>query len=172
MSSFADAIKVIMRHEGGWTPDDTGGPTSYGITLPVLREAGGDLDHDGDIDAADIRLLTEATAAAIYRAQWWDRYRYWMISDQHVATKVFDISVNCGPRTAHRMLQEALGDVGRPVRVDGILGIVTASATNTVDPERLVSALRKRQTHYYHDIANKHPRLRVNLAGWLNRATY
>ena len=50
MSNFDEAIKVILKHEGGYT-EDHAGATNFGITLRSL---------DVDIDADDIRAMKKS----------------------------------------------------------------------------------------------------------------
>jgi lysozyme family protein len=127
--------------------------------------AEGDFDKDGDVDAADIRAMTEAQAAAIYKSQWWDRYRYGDIHDQAVATKVFDLSVNMGPVRAHSLLQQALRSADKPVPVDGEMGPKTIAAVNAAEPRILLAALRSEAGGFYRKLDK-----RAFLAGWLRRA--
>src|SRR5690625_1599639 len=115
---FRQAIEVVLRHEGGLSEDeaDPGGIAHWGISLrsyPHLGEGG-------------IRNLTRDDAIAIYRRDWWERYRYDEIKNLETATKVFDLSVNVGPTQAHRIVQRALHACGRRhVVIDGIIGSQT-----------------------------------------------
>lgn len=175
MSSFDQAIKTVLGNEGGLTdhPADPGGVTKFGITLPVLREDGvfGDIDDDGDVDGDDIRELTKDQALAIYNRQWWQRYGYGEIESQWLATKVFDLAVNMGPRQAHLIVQRALRAVGYPVKDDGILGPITKGTINRcANKTGLLVAMRSEAAGVYRMIAAKKPALRVFLTGWLRRA--
>lgn len=68
-SALVAAIDAILRREGVWSDDpaDRGGPTRHGISLRYARRIGLDRDGDGDTDADDIRLVTEAEARRLYR---------------------------------------------------------------------------------------------------------
>lgn len=174
MSDFEKAVIRVLSNEGGYTdhPDDPGGATNYGITLPVLREDGifGDINNDGDIDVEDIKSLSIDQAKDIYKRQWWDRYEYWQIADQMIATKILDLSVNMGPRQAHLVAQRALRSIGHPIKEDGILGPITKLTINQADPLFLMFAMRSEAAGVYRAIVAKNPTLKVFLAGWLNRA--
>lgn len=156
---FQQAVEVVLKHEGGYVndPTDPGGETNFGIS----RRSYPDLD---------IRNLTREQAIEIYRQDFWLRWGYDRIRDLGVATKVFDMAVNMGPRRAHRLLQQALGWVGYPVVVDGILGSETLTATNAVDPGRLLEALRMLAARYYWELVRADHRRSKFLAGWLARA--
>lgn len=175
MSDFDQAVKTIFENEGGLTdhPADPGGITNFGITLPVLREDGvfGDINDDGKIDAEDIRQLTKEQAREIYNRQWWLRWGYGRIENQWIATKVFDLSVNLGPGQAHKIVQRALKAVGRPVKIDGVLGPITLEALNSCpDKLSLLAAMRSEAAGVYRLIVAAKPEMGVFLAGWLKRA--
>ena len=156
---FEKAITLVLKHEGGYVndPNDLGGETKYGISKRSYPHL-------------DIKNLTVEQAIEIYRRDWWDKYRYGDIKDQDVATKVFDLSVNMGPATAHRLLQEALVFLGYPVEIDGIIGPQTIAAANKADPRRLLQVLRWLAAHHYYRIAAQRPQSRAFLIGWLKRA--
>ena len=156
---FEKAITLVLKHEGGYVndPNDLGGETKYGISKRSYPHL-------------DIKTLTVEQAIEIYRRDWWDKYRYGDIKDQDVATKVFDLSVNMGPATAHRLLQEALVFLDYPVEIDGIIGPQTIAAANKADPRRLLQVLRWLAAHHYYRIAAQRPQSRAFLLGWLGRA--
>lgn len=175
MSNFDQAVKTVFENEGGLTdhPADPGGITNYGITLNVLREDGpfGDIDGDGDIDADDIRQLTIEQARKIYNRQWWERYGYGRIENQWIATKLFDLAVNMGPRQAHIIVQRALRATGFQVKEDGQLGPVTLSAVNNcANKSALHISMRSEAAGVYRLIVARKPELRVFLTGWMRRA--
>src|SRR5690606_11945492 len=108
---FLRAAEVVLEHEGGDVndPRDPGGETKYGNgkrSCPYL----------------DIDNLTREDAIAIYYRDFYLKYGYGRLNDATVATKVFDMAVNMGPATAHRLLQEALVFLGYDIAVDGIIG--------------------------------------------------
>lgn len=175
MATFDKAIGTVLEHEGGFVanPADPGGATNWGISLRWLRAQGllGDVDHDGDVDADDIRNLTRNQAIALYRDKFWRASYEWMI--QPLAIKVLDTAVNVGPERAHRILQEALNAIGLPVSVDGICGVQTVKACIAAGPENLDQLLmefRAAQSVYYAGLAIDKPDLRRFLKGWMRRA--
>jgi lysozyme family protein len=156
MASFDLAIATVLDHEGGYTfnPADPGGETNFGISKKAYPNL-------------DIKNLTEDQAKEIYRRDYW---RYDGIQNQDVATKVFDMAVNMGPPTAHRLLQMALNALGHGVTVDGVFGPQTLSATNGVDPGGLLQELRAQAAVRYADIVLGNPSERTFLLGWMRRA--
>lgn len=174
MSRFETAIPVVLAHEGGWAdhPSDPGGATKYGISLRFLRSHGLDMDGDGDVDAQDVRGLTPAQASALYREHFWDRHGYGAIVDSQVATKVFDMAVNLGPKRAHRLTQHALRACGEAVEVDGVFGPKTLAAVNDCEARELLLELAHQQSTYYSTLIEMHPRFEVFRQGWKRRAAF
>lgn len=167
------AIRFVMKHEGGWTVDHAG-PTNYGITLRALQATNDlaqfDIDLDGDIDAADLRVMTPERAMAYYHQYWWLANGYGSIQSPEVAAKVMDLSVNMGARQAHRLLQRALRACEHPVADDGIFGPKTLDATNAAHPRILLSALRSEAAGFYRGLCDARHDFVKYKTGWLNRA--
>ena len=156
MAKFELSIDTILKHEGGYVndPDDPGGETNFGISKRQYP-------------ALDIAKLTLAEAKEIYREDYWN---YGEIISQPVATKVFDMAVNMGHGRAHRILQEALQNVGEPVRIDGVLGPQTIKAANGSEYEELLKEIRVLMAVRYAQIALARPTSRKYLHNWMRRA--
>ena len=160
-TDFDRAVAVVLQHEGGLVddPDDPGGITNHGISLRFLRRVRPGARPE------DIRNLTRDEAIELYRRHFWHRYGYASLRDQAVATKVFDLSVNMGPRGAHVCLQRALRATGERVSEDGVLGPKTRAAVHRAAPGELLSALRSEAAGTYRN--RRRPKY---ITGWLNRA--
>lgn len=172
---FNQAVKVVLEHEGGLSTNkrDPGGVTKWGISLRFLRAAGIDIDGNGVVDEHDMLGLELPNAILIYRYYWWDKYNYDSIKSLQVATKVFDLSVNMGPKTAHRLLQIAINRLNdKPITVDGIIGPETLNAANNTPSDQLMNQLRACATHHYIDILARNPHMEWARNGWLNRAEW
>ena len=130
--TFDDALPIILRHEGGATvtddPRDPGGLTKYGISQRAFP-------------GLDIRSLTEADAAAIYRREYWDRVKCDSLP-AHLRLPVFDMAVNMGVVRAITLLQRACGVVQ-----DGLLGPNTIRAAERL-PEALARLCAERALAY------------------------
>jgi lysozyme family protein len=170
MASFSAALRVILRHEGGYSndPADSGGATNFGITAKTLGEF---RNLGRNATPAEVRALSQAEAETIYRSRYW-RPRYEYIESQVIATKVFDIGVNAGVVTAHRILQRSLGMCGHPVEIDGAFGPETLAATNACPPEDLIRSLIDEQAAHYRAIVALNPKKAKFLDGWLDRAAW
>lgn len=173
-AQFDLALPTILAHEGGDRysdhPNDKGGPTKWGITATTL---GAWRMQGHAATAEEVKALGPDEAAAIYRARYWDACRCDEIGDQILATKLFDLAVNCGPASAVRMLQRAVGRCqAAMVEVDGVLGPLTLAAVADCDSAELVIELVHVATEHYLAIVNRDPTQRVFLAGWLARARW
>lgn len=116
---FDEALKVILRHEGGYVnhPRDPGGITNLGVTKNTWEAW-----TKKPATVADMRALTPAIVAPLYRARYWDDCRCGEMSPG-LALCVFDFAVNAGPRRAVRYLQTMVGAVA-----DGAIGPATIAA--------------------------------------------
>lgn len=129
-------------------PGDPGGPTKYGVALAYNRAAIPDKDGNGVIDAADVRLLTEADALAIYANRYWRPH----IREEYPPALAFllaDMVFNPGPGATPWLLQKALCACGQPVQVDGDIGGETLGAVIAADLPGLLHALTARRLAYY-----------------------
>ena len=130
----------------------------------------GDKDLDGDVDADDIRALTLADARKLYRDKFWTPSDYSRFHSQQIATKVFDMAVNMGPKQAHKLLQHALNYIDWHLKIDGVLGPRTMEAANTANPLNLMAQLRREQARFYERLVDRRPHMAVFLKGWMRRA--
>lgn len=172
---FQSCINSILEHEGGLSLDkrDPGGSTQWGISLRYLRAIGYDINGDGKIDKEDIIGLPVKGAVGIYRKYWWDKYRYAAFNELEVVEKVFDLAVNMGGMTAHKLLQIAINRLNEhPITVDGILGGQTFGAANGLEGSQLRQQLRDCAEHRYIEILAANPAMEWARKGWINRARW
>lgn len=136
-SSFNKAITEVLKHEGGYSNDraDPGGPTNHGVTLGEAKQLGLDIDHDGDVDVIDVKLLTEVDAAKVFHEFYWRTCRCDELP-AGVDYAVFDFAVNSGNNRSIRFLQGIVG-----VAVDGTLGPMTLAAIRKRDALDIVTQL-------------------------------
>lgn len=116
-------LAEVLAREGGYVdhPSDPGGATNMGITRQTLARWRA-VTPWWALEKAEVKALTRAEAAEIYRALYWQRCR----GDDLPAgldLALFDFAVNSGPDRAIRTLQDFLG-----VKADGHIGPITLSA--------------------------------------------
>lgn len=149
--AFERALAIVLRLEGVLSddPDDPGGLTKHGVSIRFAGSIGLDLDGDGDTDAADMRALTRAAAAELYRDHFWNRLNCDALP-YGLALALFDAGVNQGPRPAARLLQRAAGAVA-----DGFIGPITiAAVTRATGRHALLDDFLARRAKRYAATAN------------------
>jgi len=168
---FQFAIRIVLRHEGGYTydKDDAGGETNWGITQRELTRVYKRLPLP-----AYVKDLSRADAKLYYRKQWWEKYHYEAVNALDIGTKIFDMAVNMGPQQAHILTQCAANTCGQQLKIDGIFGGKTIGAINELVLEGrtddLKAELREEQKSYYEHLVNNKPVLKKFIKGWLKRA--
>lgn len=172
MTLFERCIPIILKHEGGskYTDlkNDPGGPTKYGISLLFLKKLSlieGDIDHDGDIDAEDIRAISESKSKELYYNYFWYPLHLQLINNDHLCLHLFDHGVNAGTKTAVKILQKMLG-----LTKDGIIGPKTSQKINEyTDPKELIINYANQRKNYYDQIIMINSHLMEFKKGWYNR---
>lgn len=170
----------IMGNEGGFVndPSDSGGATSYGISLNFAKghPAFFDLDGDGAVTVADIKALTPAKASEAYVDFFFTPARLDQLPNvSNVVMQLFDCAVNMGVNVedgeteAVKILQHALG-----LAADGEIGPKTLAAVNTYIATHGAVALNNavvsaRET-FYAQVVAAHPADTKFLEGWDKRA--
>jgi len=180
--AFERAMVRVFHLEGGEVdhPADRGGVTKFGVSLAYLKslgaDRGGDIDLDGDVDAADVLAVTPEKARALFRRDFWIPSGADDAStiSEAIATKLFEFSLVAGPGRAVRALQRALCDTRSPVDVDGRYGEQTHGALILLNGAGLMGelrqALRRRCAEHFLGIVVENRSQIVFLVGWLRRA--
>lgn len=167
------AFRFFLSFEGSRftdDPRDPGGPTKYGVALHYNRDAIPDKDGDGDIDAEDVRRLTEADARAIWTKSYWAVGRCDAFPPA-LAFMMADMTVNPGPGAAPKCLQRAVNRAAEgafSVAVDGRIGPATLAAIGRLDQARLLWELAAQRAYYY---GTRPSGFDVYGEGWSRRTT-
>lgn len=180
---FDAAIRVVFHHEGYWSndPDDPGGPTAWGWSLRAAQKIGDldgdgflefDIDHDGDVDAADLKHLTAEQAVDLYKKVYWDGYAYNRLP-LSIGIKAFDLAVVMGAVQAGKILQRSVRACSDHRLVeDGIIGPFSIDAMKDCNELALMAATRAHAAGFFNLLAGVRPKSRKYLNGWLNRAYF
>ena len=155
----------IFKWEGGFVNDplDRGGATNMGVTLATWRQVGYDKDGDGDIDAADMRLLTRADATVVLKKFYWDRWK----ADQIVNQSVADILVDwvwASGKWGIVIPQRLLG-----VADDGSVGPKTVTALNSANQQEIHGKIADARATFIDDLIRHDPTQERFRKGWMNR---
>ena len=155
----------VLEHEGGFVNDplDRGGATNKGVTIAVWKAQGYDKDGDGDIDVADLTLITEADAIMIMKKNYWDRWKADQIKNQAIANTLVDWVWGSGA-WGIKIPQRILG-----VKDDGVVGIKTLEAINKQNPNKFLEKLYLARFNFLDDIVASNPSQKRFIKGWKNR---
>lgn len=165
MAKIQPLAAFILSFEGGFVndPKDRGGATNKGVTIATWRAQGYDKDGDGDIDVADLKLISDADATRILRNNYWNRYRADEIKCQAIANMVVDWLWSSG-KPAITLVQELLG-----VKADGIVGPKTIAAINAQPAAAFFEKIKKRRLQFIDRLVANNPSQKRFLAGWYRR---
>lgn len=150
IGNFPSSLGFAMRPENDGSPfhddpDDTGGATKWGVTMPALcywRKENG----CSQPTIQDLQNLNEFERDAIYAANYWLRVN----GDRlplGVDLMVFDFGITSGAALSAKVLQRVSGLCDQ--FVDGWVGDQTILALSSVPPFKLVADLATMQEEYY-----------------------
>jgi len=180
MPTVREIAQGIVAREGGFVndPDDPGGATNFGVTIGTTRKLGIDINQDGQIDVADVRLMTAARAVDLFIGEYFRRPRIDLLPEGLHAS-VFDMAVNAGSN-AVKILQRLLRDLGHDIAADGAIGPATARAAAAEwekSGQVLADAYGIARRNYYFRLADARPASRKfarrsngGKGGWIVRA--
>ena len=157
---FINAFKHVVKEEGGYVndPADSGGATNRGVTQQTY-----DRHRDRkNLDRRHVRYLTLEETEEVYEAYWKD-----CKADQLFAgldLMHFDFAINAGIRRAAITLQRCVG-----VEDDGIIGPKTIAAAQERSNEATIKAYAEARRGFYRNLAERRPKDRKFLNGWLLR---
>ena len=158
IENFKRALVLVLDHEGhfGNDPRDSGGMTNLGVTRAVWQDW---VKHP--VDEAEMRALTPAIVAPLYKTKYWDACK----CDQlplGIDYAVFDFAVNAGVSRASKTMQSALGTAA-----DGIVGPATIGVATNADPDEFLEKFSKLKEQFYRSLQL----FDVWGKGWLRRVS-
>src|SRR6266849_529800 len=140
-NNYNDCLTRLLKDEGGYTnnPNDSGGPTNFGITLT---------DYSKYIKASgtekDVKGMTVDEARQIYRTKYWDALGCDSLSSG-VDYTCFDYGVNSG--------------IGRPRKA-----LQRFKSKSGVD---LINAINDERVTFLKALEASQPKDKVFDAGWM-----
>ena len=142
--NFAKCLAEVLKHEGGWSdhPRDPGGATNKGITIGTLRQ------WRPGATVADLRNISDADVAMIYRKGYWDVVRADDLPSCLDMVAV-DAAVNSGPRRGAQWLQFAVGTAQ-----DGKVGPQTIAAARAANVTTAIDAALDRRLNFMRSLSH------------------
>lgn len=162
MADFNAAFERMIRDEGGYVlhdvPGDRGGMTYAGIARNMQPQWAG-WSYIDRKETPPSQMVRD-----FYKAQFWDDMRGDQLTNDRIASNIFNFYVNTG-RPAKVLAQVVLG-----LTPDGAFGDKTVQALNAADPEKFVLAYTLAKIARYRDIVTKNREQGKFLLGWINRS--
>lgn len=180
MNDFRNALIDTLQYEGIYSNDvdDDGGETLCGISRVSYPNWVGWKLCDGM--SKPIKVITPELSQLVkdfYLVQYWLPLKCHLISDDKIASELFDFAVNSGQVRAVRVLQSALnllnnnGKLYNDIEEDGSIGPVTVSFANAhPEKEVLVKMMKVLRANFYINVAIKNPKKEKYVKGWFLRA--
>lgn len=169
MAEFDIALSITLPLEGGFVdnPNDPGGETNLGITMRTFQVTAHPL-LGIDPTSDNLKALTPAQAAIIYRANYWNPVHGDDLPLQELANILFDFYVNSGTH-ASTLLQTAINNMGAQpaLIVDGSIGQATLNALAPLPQNDLYNNYKQGRIAFYQNLGIQKP---MFLKGWLSRA--
>ena len=163
MSNFAIALQVVLQHEGGLSnvQHDFGGVSNCGISSQLLASY-----LKQPVPASQIIALDQKTISDIYKKLFWDPMNLDSVTDQNLATVLFDLAVLLGVPRVSGFIQEVLN-----LHVDNILGSHSIAAINQfVSGDWLAcEVIFQAQLRFAEDCVKDTSQLKF-IDGWLRRS--
>lgn len=177
MDLFEKTLSFVFSSEGGLSnhPNDCGGATKMGITSGTLARA----YKQGIVKHQNIKALTRAEAAEIYRVLYWRPSKADKMPEP-LCELHFDAAVNHGLGGAAKLMQRTINNYAAKaglklsISVDGELGPKSMAALDACirhkNNLRLICEIYiNEREKYFRAIVSANPSQACFLKGWLNR---
>jgi lysozyme family protein len=141
--NFEHSLDMLLEHEKGFVnhPKDPGGMTNLGVTRATYEQYMG-----RGVTEAEIRALTAADVAPLYKSEYWDKARCDDLPSG-LDWAVFDWGVNAGMSRPVKALQRIVG-----VKPDGGVGPKTLQAIGNFEPKVLIEKLYDARQKFYESL--------------------
>ena len=168
MADFKQAQLIVGINEGGYQndPRDDGNyykgnliGTNWGISAPSLAE------HLGRIPSvADMKNLKRSQAEEILKNVFWLRNNLDKLSNQSVATLIYDGTVNHGPTGMRNLMDIAIKSMGGSIKYYEVFTPKGIKYLNGLNQKRLFDAIKSARANSYQKSKKTH-----YIKGWMNR---
>lgn len=163
-NNFDQILTNLLISEGGYQddPKDSGNHLfdgRQGCTIFGVTQAAWEAYVGHKVSNADMRSLTKEKISDFYRKKYWDVCQCDALPTA-IDYLVFDFSVNSGPGTAIKRLQESVNCTS-----DGIVGPRTLQYINSFNTTDLINKYSAAKEVYYKSLKS----FPIYGKGWLNR---
>jgi lysozyme family protein len=169
MSVYDSAFDYLIGNEGSTfsnDPNDSGGPTKFGVTLREYAHF-----TQKSITVSDMENLTREEAKEFFLWAFWKPISGDEIKSPVIATCLFDSAVLYGQSTAVIMAQKVIKDLCQvPLKLDGIVGDMTLGLLNSLKPASFISQYHGYISQRIDSVIANFPNDQVFKKGWMNRA--
>ena len=158
ISNFDTCLAHVLASEGGYVnnPQDLGGMTNLGCTKTTWE-----LFVGHPVSEADMRNLTPADVAPLYKRKYWDAVSGDLLPEG-LDYAVFDAAINSGPGRAAKWLQEVVG-----VTADGSIGPATLKAIEAFNALELIAHYNDKRLQFLEAL----PTFATFGKGWSSRVS-
>lgn len=168
-STFDEALNYLIGKDEGDAftddPDDSGGPTKFGVTQKAYSRF---LGFPATLEM--MQALTFDDVVPFYRHEFWTPLNCGRIKEPGIAIAIFDCAVLYGIIQAAVMAQQALNLDGALLRVDGILGDRTIAFLNQTTRGSFLENLRRFVMQRIDLLVRTNSKDEKYRKGWENRA--
>lgn len=103
----------------------------------------------------------------VFKGSYWDGVNADQIKDTTVAMFVTEIAWGSGTNQAIRTLQKSVNQCGLKIAIDGVIGLQTITAVNSVNSKELLMHMFFERERFFRAISKG--KNSIFLKGWLNR---
>ena len=169
MADHKQIVPFFYKWEGGTSNDPSDSASSYdcgvdnihtnkGVTYSAWVGVFGENQVERFLD------MTDCDWGLIFKSKYWDRVKGDDIKSQAIANVLVSWAWGSGARTAVKQIQRVVG-----VTRDGVIGRQTLNAINSDDEVQLFDECIKARESFFRYIAERNPKNKRFLKGWLNR---
>jgi lysozyme family protein len=167
MTNFDSAFAYLIGDEGNRftdNPDDSGGPTNWGITQKSYSSFLGYLVSDDEM-----KRITIDAAKNFYLVRFWKPLMCDSLIDCGIAIALFDSSVLYGIGTATILAQQSASVQFKTIVVDGLMGEQTVQFLNQMQRASFLEYFTEFIMQRIDTIIRIAPKNEVFRDGWVKR---
>jgi lysozyme family protein len=166
MANFNLSVQYVLENEGGYVdiPEDRGGPTNFGITIPTLSAF-----RRESVGPDDIKNLKREEAINIFYHNYYAPLKLSYIEQNNIVTAILDVAVNCGLSNARIFVEKTLISLLYETGSEW-MDETYKKSLNEVSQEQFIDRFEIFLMAHYNNLVLIHPSDAKFLKGWSRRA--